>query len=172
MTALRGEALRPTSGSPRQATASCVRTLLDPQDWRVWASLPLSRLCEAAPDEFLSAVERGLRGESPVLAALFGEEAEDGLFGSSPHVELLFALEILCWSEEFFARSAMALATLARLDPGGRLANRPLASLVDVFLPWSPPSAASSGENLMVPTSPPETMAAQHCANIVFPTTD
>lgn len=139
----RGDAIRTTDGSLRDTAVRCVHRLLDTTDWRVWASLPLPLLGEAAPTEFLSAVERGVRGEAPLLVRVLAAETEEPLFGSSPHVGLLWALESLAWSEQFLARSALALATLTRLDPGGKLANRPLASLEGIFLPWFPQTAAS-----------------------------
>ncbi|RIK66071.1 MAG: hypothetical protein DCC65_10630 [Planctomycetota bacterium] len=149
MMGARGEGI-PTVGSLSlsSAAAKYVRQLLEPTDWRIWASLPLRALAEAAPDEFLQAAERSLTGDSPPLAKLFEEEADEPMFGSSPHTELLWALEILAWSDTHLTRSALVLASLARIDPGGRLANRPLASLQGIFLPWYPQTGASPGQRL------------------------
>lgn len=133
-------------GSPADRwAAAIVRTLLERAnaDWRLWASLShqLPLLAEAAPEEFLAAAEQGLTGDRPLLN-LFQEQG-DPLFSSSPHTGLLWALERLAWSPEHLARTALVLATLARLDPGGRLANRPAASLRDTFLLWYPQTAAA-----------------------------
>ncbi len=66
------------------------------EDWRVWASIEhyLRLIGEAAPREFLDAVEKGLSGERPVLFNLFSE-GEHATSGGSPHTGLLWALELL-----------------------------------------------------------------------------
>jgi len=138
----RGHAIRITGGSTLETYAQGpVRELLRSNDWRVWASLPLGLLAEAAPDEFLDAVDRGASGDHPFLLALFRDKEAD-MFSSAPHTGLLFALEALGWSEDLLARVATALARLARIDPGGRWANRPLASLRSIFLLWLPQTTA------------------------------
>lgn len=138
----RGHAFRSTGGLALDAYArSPVRELLGSDDWRVWASLPLGLLAEAAPDEFLDAVEHGVSGDQPSLLGLFRDKAAD-MFASAPHTGLLFALEALAWSEVLLGRVAIALAKLARIDPGGTWANRPLASLRSIFLLWLPQTTA------------------------------
>ena len=113
------------------------------------SSLPL--LAEAAPDVVLRAVEAGLRGEDPVVLRLFQDgDGFDSMFGSSAHPSLLWALENLAWSPEHLGRSALLLAKLARLDPGGRLGNRPVGSLRDVLLLWRPGTAATLDQRLQV----------------------
>jgi len=122
-----------------------VRDLLDRAngDWRIWASLSkqLRLLAEAAPDAFLTGVEVGTAGIQPALREMFRDK-ESGFFGSSPHVGLLWALEMLAWSPDFLGRASTALAGLARLDPGGSTSNRPRNSLAQAFLPWLPQTAA------------------------------
>lgn len=49
---------------------------------------------------------------------------------------LLWALEELAWSPNYLSRVAVILADLASIDPGGSWANRPMRSLVNIFLPW------------------------------------
>jgi len=120
-------------------------------DWRVWASLSewgtLSLLAEAAPDVFLQAVDQALSGEEPILLRLFAAD-DGGLFTSSPHTGLLWALETVAWSPEHLGYVSLLLAKLAQLDPGGRLANRPQNSLRAIFLPWFPQTAASTEQRL------------------------
>lgn len=132
--------------------ARIVRKLLDRAnaDWRLWASLAgiLPLLAEAAPDEFLNGVANGLEGKSPVLLNLFSEG--DSLFGSSPHTGLLWALETLAWSPDHLVRVTLLLGKLARLDPGGQLANRPANSLREIFLLWHPQTAAPLNQRLCV----------------------
>lgn len=104
--------------------------------WRSLApELPL--IAEAAPEQFLDHVLEGSRGENPVLTTMFRDREIQPAFGtSSPHTGLLWALETLCWSSDYLLDATRALAQLAGIDPGGRLSNRPDASLVDVLLPW------------------------------------
>jgi len=141
--------------SPSRVVASIVRKLFERAnaDWRVWASLSewgaLPLLAEAAPDVFLEAVDNGLRGDDPVLLRLFARD-DSGLFTSSPHVGLLRALETVAWNPEHLGYTSRLLAKLARLDPGGKLANRPQNSLRAIFLPWLPQTAASTEQRLRV----------------------
>lgn len=120
-------------------------------DRRIWASISylLPLLAEAAPDAFLTGVENGLAGDSPVLGQIFTENDTD-MFAATPHTGLLWALENVAWSADHLARAANALARLAQLDPGGKLANRPAASLRTIFLPWSPQTSATPERRLKV----------------------
>jgi hypothetical protein len=120
-------------------------------DWKVWASVAyhLPLLAEAAPGVFLDAVERGLSGEAPVLLNIFSE-GKNSLFSSSPHTGLLWALERLAWHPEYLGHAASLLAKLARLDPGGKLANRPAKSLHEIFLCWHPQTTADLDKRLRV----------------------
>lgn len=127
-------------------SSGIVRSVLEAAntDWRLWASLEdvLSSLAEAAPDEFLDAVERGTDGDEPILANLFTDQ-ESSPFSTSPHVHLLWALENLGWSPQFLGRVANLLARLTEIDPGGKTMNRPEASLYSLFRPWYPQTTAS-----------------------------
>ena len=117
----------------------------------LWASLNdvLPLLAEAAPEEFVSAVRNGL-AES-VLATMFedGEETS-ALFATSAHSSLLWALETCSWSPRHFGQVVELLARLDEIDPGGKLGNRPLSSLLSIFRPWFPQSSASAERRLDV----------------------
>ena len=117
--------------------------------WQTWATLSdnLAELAEAAPEVFLDTVERDLAADPSPFEDLFRQEG-DGVFGGTPHTGLLWALERLSWSQDHFARVAKCLARLAEIDPGGQVANRPAASLRDVFLPWVRFSEASDEHRL------------------------
>lgn len=107
---------------------------------QLWQSLSdvLQPLAEAAPDSFLDAVRTAARGPSPLIAVLF-TDAEDSGFGTiALHSELLWALEALAWSREHFGQVLSLLARLAEVDPGGRMSNRPAASLSNILCPWHP----------------------------------
>jgi hypothetical protein len=105
----------------------------------LWASLSdkLSLLAEAAPEILIEAIERDLAGENPLLINLFQDKhPRSALFSSSPHTGLLWALERLALHPDYLNRSALSLARLTRLDPGGSLGNRPESSLQTIFIWW------------------------------------
>lgn len=120
------------------------RPVRDPaQAWMNSADL-LPLLAEAQPQVFLSACRDGLDVGGERFRELF-RDSEDraGFFGtSSPHTGLLWALETLAWSTEFFGEAVDLLARLAELDPGGRLGNRPSRSLWSIFCLWRPQTSA------------------------------
>lgn len=149
-----GDSWAPSAGlSPTVVARRTVRRLLARanEDWRIWASLApsLPRFAEAAPDEALEAMEQGLEGEDSPLLKLFMDR-DVSLFGDSQHSWLLWALETLSWSPEHFGRAALLLARLARVEPGGKLANRPAHSLHNIFLPWLPQTTAPLEQRLRV----------------------
>ncbi len=119
---------------------------------QLWASLSdvLPLLAEAAPDVFLNAVDTASAGVDPVIRKLFMDNSPDMFAARSAHTSLLWALEQLAWSPDYLSGAALALARLARLDPGGRLANRPGNSLRRIFVLWYPQTAATFEERLHV----------------------
>ena len=115
-----------------------VRELLKDADGPKWCSLSdrLPILAEASPDAFLSAVEGSLKEPEPSIGAMF-EEGSDSFFNTgSYHTGLLWALEGLAVSQEFLSQVILILGHLARIDPGGRLSNRPSNSLKEINVPW------------------------------------
>jgi len=119
---------------------------------KLWISLSdtLPLLAEAAPDEFLAAVEEGLDSQPPLLLQLFQAEVDGPVGASSPHTGLLWALETTAWSGQHFGRSVDLLARLAEIDPGGRLSNRPAASLASILNPWHPDNSVDVTRRLRV----------------------
>lgn len=113
----------------------------------LWATLSnsvLPLLAEAAPNEFLTVLEKELKTTPPKIKFIFQDNEEDSSFSShSPHTGILWALENFAWSPDFLIRSSYALSRLDELDPGGKLVNRPLGSLKDIFLSWHPQTTAS-----------------------------
>lgn len=133
------------------ATRIVRKLLTDGITWQRWASLSMNlrSLAEAAPTTFLTAVDESLSGDEPMLIKLFTDNEHD-LMSSSPHSGLLWALELLAWSPDYLAASTLALAKLARLEPGGKTLNRPGKSLHEIFLPWHPSTTASVKQRLRV----------------------
>jgi hypothetical protein len=99
--------------------------------------LPL--LAEGAPDEFLEAVARDLASPEPGLLQLFQDAKEPPAFSlgpNSPHPWLLWAIETVMWSDDYFLDGVRVMSKLAALDPGGRTGNRPIDSLATVLCGW------------------------------------
>ncbi|MDA8325670.1 MAG: hypothetical protein M0033_05565 [Nitrospiraceae bacterium] len=103
----------------------------------------LQELAEAAPDQFLTALEADLAHAEPQVCDLFEEEGQNG---ACLHADLLWALELLAWAPEYMGRVALALAALAERDPGGHWGNRPHSSLGDILLPSQPQCSATASE--------------------------
>ncbi|WP_250454484.1 helix-turn-helix transcriptional regulator [Caballeronia sp. ATUFL_M2_KS44] len=128
-----------------------IEKLLRNSDAALWWTLDAEspRLAEAAPREFLRALDDAL-GESPSPIVELFDEDDNPLF-SSHHVNgLLWALEKLAWSPTLLGTVAYVLSDLAVLDPGGRQGNRPERSLRAIFLLWSPQTFASLDERLRI----------------------
>lgn len=121
-----------------------VREIFTVADWKLWASLNnlLPTLAEAAPDEFLNAVETALHRKPCPFDELFAQEG-DGIAGANYLTGLLWALESLAWDEIFLVRVCVILGYLASRDPGGTWSNRAANSLETILLPWLPQTTAS-----------------------------
>lgn len=123
-------------------------------DIRVLTSLKseFPRLAEAAPVPLARALERVLEGDSENWTSVIFRGKKDGslLGSSSPHTYLLWALETMAWSPEYLHRATSILMLLAEFDPGGRLTNRPLNSLREIFLAWRPNTYAPLDDRIAV----------------------
>ncbi|NUV61068.1 hypothetical protein [Streptomyces sp. CAI-85] len=135
-----------------------VRDLLEQANnddtYSLWRSLGdvLTLLAEAAPEEFIEAMHEGLSGTRSLHSAMFTDNQPDnmGLGSSSPHTGFLWSLEILAWSPEHIDDAVDVLTALALVDPGGRLSNRPLTSLVGILSAWAPNTTASAEDRIRV----------------------
>jgi len=132
-----------TIGKPGVTVVLTVRAILGEGGWTLWASLNdvLPLLAEAAPSEFLDAIENTLNLDPCPFDALFAEES-NGLFGNNYLTGVLWALEALAWESNYLSRVVMCLGELASRDPGGKWANRPADSLTTILLPWFPQTCA------------------------------
>lgn len=129
---------------PETIAVLAVREIFNGAGWVRWASLNnlLPLLAEAAPGQFLDAVEAALQSDPCPFNELFAQEG-NGITGRNYMTGLLWALETLAWDEQYLTRVTIILGELAALDPGGNWANRPANSLTTIFLPWMPQTTAS-----------------------------
>lgn len=104
------------------------------------SNLPL--YAEAAPDKFLSILERHVQGDNTGIRALM-KPADTSPFGRNDRVHLLWALEILAWNPKWLGRVVELLACLAEIEPDDNLVNKPSTSLQSIFRSLMPQTAAS-----------------------------
>lgn len=136
-------------GDAQRWVDTIIEKLLYNADESVWLSVhkELPLLAEASPRSFLNAVRDSLSSTNPAIMRLFKEE--EGFWSKrSHHPDLLRALEGLAWLPEYLQESSSILLTLAKLDPGGSLANRPMNSLVNIFHPWMYQTLGSCSEKI------------------------
>ncbi len=116
--------------------------------FEIWRALTpqLPLLAEAAPDEFIAALEAGMAGEKPVLAAMFEDTVGTQEFGSprrSPHTHFVFALKRLAWSPVYLSAAVQILARFDDLDPGGDWGDRPGEAIESLVKPIRPNTLAT-----------------------------
>ena len=138
-----------TAGKAEGTALLAVRDILGDAPWDTWASLngQLPMLAEAAPEEFMSSVEKALDKKPSPFVDVFAQEA-GGALGRQYMSGLLWALETLAWSEDHLARVVVILGGLAAIDPGGQWSNRPLNSLTEILLPWLPQTCANQEKRI------------------------
>jgi hypothetical protein len=133
-----GEGFKMSSLSrPQLWVDNIVQSLLFNADEKLWISLnhEMPLISEASPASFFEATFESLSKESKSIMAMFIEE-EGVLSPNSNHTGLLWALEGLAWVPEYIYNASSILLQLSALDPGGKLSNRPLNSLTEIFKPW------------------------------------
>ncbi len=93
-----------TAGNAEATALLAVRDILGDAPWDIWASLDgqLPMLAEAAPEEFMVSVEKGLNKNPSPFVDVYGQEA-GGALGRQYMSGLLWALETLAWSEDHLA---------------------------------------------------------------------
>ena len=144
-----------TGTTPQRYVDDVVRSLPHHAKSHRWI-LPildqLSTVAEAAPIPFLDALEKSFEGANDHALCLFQESNEnDALFHqTSPHVYVLWALEVIAWDPTHLSRVVLALGKLAQVDPNAysNNGNRPLGSLRNIFLAWAPNTDADLSKRL------------------------
>ena len=120
------------------------------EDVRVITSLrnQMPVLAEAAPVPFMDALDNLIQRNPDSVKTIF--EDTDGFYSYSYHSYFLWSLETLAWDPAYFPRVCLILLKLANLDPGGQTLNRPINSLKEIFLSWSPGTTATLEKRLEV----------------------
>ncbi len=149
---LHGEGLGlPEITSPQLWADDLVNSILYKASGDLWISLnnELPLIAEASPKSFINAVRESLSHEQPTIMDMF-KEVEGLLSPTSNHTGLLWTLEGLAWMPEYLYDASSILLKLARLDPGGHLANRPINSLIEIFKPWHYQTLATFEERMSI----------------------
>ena len=106
-------------------------------------------LAEASPEIFINFFEKYLKQPFQVAENIFRDRSQGYLGTSSPHVNLLWALERLCWLPNHYTHAVGLLSKLASIDPGGVLqSNRPIDSLEKVLSGYLSESAAANDDKI------------------------
>ncbi|MDQ8700210.1 HigA family addiction module antitoxin [Hyphomicrobium sp. LHD-15] len=137
---------------PELEAIKLVRGVLTPLTTRTLeANDPdLPTYAEAAPEDFLSILERDLAGATPASLGLL-RPVDSGVFGSRcARTGLLWALESLAWNQDTLPRAALILARLAAIEIDDNWANKPINSLLAIFRCWMPQTAASLEQRVAV----------------------
>lgn len=121
-------------------------------DAKFWFSLGACTelLAEAAPGEFIYAIESSMRGKNSAILGLFKAEGSGAFGGRCYQANILWALELISWDKQYLAKVSMCLARLSEIDPGGNSGNKPFNSLVDIYLGWINNSSATHQERLKI----------------------
>ena len=119
---------------------------------RVWNLIGPRLRCfaEAAPQQFIDVTINNLKQDSSSLLRAYYADSNDILFGDPWfHPHLLWALEVLAWSEDYFDDAIECLTLLAanRVDDK-QCGNRPDKSLAAILCGWANFTTVPSGERL------------------------
>jgi hypothetical protein len=133
-----------TQQACNRTIAESLHKLLGSSDWQIWASLNdiLPLLAEASPAIFLNLLDAKISEEPEIFSELYSQE-KSGIFSENYLTGVYWALENIAWEGEHLSRACLVLSNLAEIDPGGKMANRPLNSLVNILLPWHAQTTAS-----------------------------
>jgi len=131
-------------GRPKLISMSTIRELFEGADWVLWESLNylLPLLAEAAPDEFLDAVETAILQTPCPFDELYAQAGSGILTRCNYLTGLLWALEAIAWDAEYLVRATVVLGALAKKYPRSNSGNHPSDSLTGIFLPWLPQTTA------------------------------
>jgi hypothetical protein len=132
-----------------QRVSSLIRATLKGATSTRWLSLAsvLPEIAEAAPDEFLDAVEASLASSTKSISSLFSESGSD-MVGRNYHCHLLWGLERLAWNARWLPRVVIILDKLCSFHLAPNFGNSPINTLRGIFLSWLPQTAATPEQRL------------------------
>lgn len=109
-----------------------------------WLSIShhLRSFAEAAPEEYLSAIKENLSSSKKTVLRLITETQNSSGLGRCWHADLLWSLEMLAWYPRRLNTVAGILATLSNTEVKGNWISSPFNSLVSLFRPGWPQTAA------------------------------
>lgn len=121
-----------------------VRELLSPTSPEIWASQKndLQAYAEAAPDMFLQILEADIKSDAPDVFSLLQPASSDMFGGGCPRSGMLWSLELLAWSPDYFRRVVEILAQLSAIKIDDNWTNKPEATLNSIFRAWMPQTSA------------------------------
>ena len=109
----------------------------------------LQNYAEAAPEEFLSIIEKDLEKENPNTQILM-RLIDNPIYFGNPRIGLIWALEMLAWSPKLLLRVVDILAKLCVLEPEDRSRNTAMQSLLSIFRSWMPQTAAPVEQRITI----------------------
>ena len=136
--------IRCSQGKAEHTVILAIKEIFTDADWMLWGSLSslLSVLAEAAPNEFLNAVEKALSQSPCPFDELLRQKGNDYM-SINYLTGLIWSLEKLAWDQEYLVRVCVILGELSDRDFGGQWQNQPANSLLKILLPWHPQTTAS-----------------------------
>ncbi|MFD0941363.1 hypothetical protein [Pedobacter boryungensis] len=136
---------------PQGWTDEVVGSLLKDADANLWISLDkeLPLIAEASPSCFLHYVNISLNSSENTLLPMLTERP-GMLTPSAYHTGMLWAMEALAWIPEYLEDATILLARLAKLDPGIKIVNNPINSLLEIYKSWHHQTLASLDQRIAV----------------------
>jgi len=123
-----------------------VKNILSDADSTMWTSLDnsLITIAEISPEEYLSLLENTIMQTPKVIEALFPVRDSNMFFSRNSIFSILWSLESLAWSEDYFISCIRILGELAKLNyEKTNYANTPINSIISILLPWYPQTLAT-----------------------------
>lgn len=102
----------------------------------------LQVFAEISPSSFLKAIKDSLKDPDMPIMVLFNN-LESSWFVPKYHCNLLWALEGIAFLPAYLSQSCSLLVDLCKLDPGVKMVNKPINSLVNIFNPRLPQNSST-----------------------------
>ncbi len=102
---------------------------------------------EAAPEMFLTLVEKDLRSPNSAVMGLM-KPVEPGIFSPCWRTGILWALECIVWKAEYLPRITLALGKMAEQKLDDNWNHKPINTLKAIYRWWLPQTAASADERI------------------------